>query len=111
MDDASGTSLRSQISSVFKHPHKRDLYIALADRWLPRYSEADSNQVELFRKLFSPERQARAARPDGGAGEAETTRTPKVDTSIADYVWLPITFDGDTPQIHWRDEWRIEDFD
>ena len=35
-DDVSRTSFRSQISCVFKHPHKHDLYIALADRWLPQ---------------------------------------------------------------------------
>ncbi|WP_229073323.1 hypothetical protein [Actinoplanes sp. DH11] len=52
------TSYRSQISSVFQHPGKKDLYIALAD-----------------------------------------------------YVWLPIRFDGDRPVIDWHDEWRIEDYD
>jgi hypothetical protein len=34
--DPTRTSFRSQISCVFKHPHKKDLYIALADRWLPQ---------------------------------------------------------------------------
>jgi hypothetical protein len=33
------------------------------------------------------------------------------DTSIADYVWLPLRFDGDMPLIDWLDEWRIEDYD
>src|SRR5439155_6093952 len=33
-DDPTQTSYHSQISSVFKHPHKKDLYIALADRWI-----------------------------------------------------------------------------
>ena len=29
-------SFHSQISSVFKVPGKKDLYIACADRWLPK---------------------------------------------------------------------------
>lgn len=33
------------------------------------------------------------------------------DLSIADYVWLPITFRGDRVTIDWRDEWKIEDWD
>src|SRR4029079_12425151 len=32
--DDSRTSFRSQISSIFAHPHRRDLYIAIADRWV-----------------------------------------------------------------------------
>src|SRR5690606_32475371 len=34
VNDQTNTSFRSQISSVFKHPKKKDLYIALADRWI-----------------------------------------------------------------------------
>ncbi len=33
------------------------------------------------------------------------------NTSIADYVWLPVRFDGDMPVLDWHDEWRVEDFD
>ena len=31
-------------------------------------------------------------------------------TAIADYVWLPIRFDGAYPVIEWLDEWRVEDY-
>ncbi|MFJ3673482.1 family 43 glycosylhydrolase [Streptomyces sp. NPDC090106] len=103
-DDDSRTSYRSQLSSVFKHPHKKDLYIAIADRWLPTLPAERSNQTELFRRMFAGEDRAtiEADAPDEFIDP---------DTSIADYVWLPITFDGDRPLIHWHDEWRIEDFD
>lgn len=33
-DDRNGDSFDSQFSSVFQHPFKRDLYIALGDRWM-----------------------------------------------------------------------------
>ena len=29
---------------------------------------------------------------------------------IADYVWLPIRFDGEMAYLDWKDEWRIEDY-
>jgi hypothetical protein len=49
--DASGTSYRSQISSVFRHPHKKDLCIALADRWLPHLApEVDEPIQEEMRR-------------------------------------------------------------
>jgi hypothetical protein len=35
----------------------------------------------------------------------------KINTSVADYVWLPIRFDGEIAYIDWKDEWRIEDYE
>ena len=95
--DGNHTSFRSQISSVFRHPHKQDLYIALADRWLPTRSPQESNQAERFRAYFSGE-------------QPDAMTLPEVDTSIADYVWLPLRFTGDMPGIDWHDEWRLEAF-
>jgi hypothetical protein len=36
---------------------------------------------------------------------------PDQDTSIADYVWLPVRFDGDMAYLDWKDEWRIEEYE
>lgn len=33
------------------------------------------------------------------------------NTSIADYVWLPLRFEGEKVCIDWLDEWRIEDYE
>ena len=33
------------------------------------------------------------------------------ETRIADYVWLPITWNGDRPEIHWLDEWSPDDYE
>lgn len=98
--DASGTSFRSQVSSVFKHPTRPDLYIAVADRWLPHLSEGESDQTEAFRRYFAEKEQ-------GGTGASLPPQ--EFDTSVADHVWLPLRFDGDMPVIEWHDEWRIED--
>ena len=109
--DASHTSYRSQISSVFRHPHKKDLYIALGDRWLPDVSSAESNKVELFRELFAGD-PSRPELDDGGTAEHDAPAPPlQEDISRADYVWLPIRFDGKMPVIYWLDEWRIEDYE
>ncbi|NUT98025.1 MAG: family 43 glycosylhydrolase [Saccharothrix sp.] len=97
--DPTATSFRSQISSVFKHPAKKDLYIALADRWLPDVSAETAREAPaVFRRLFTD-----TATP---ADIAFAGR--EFDTSRADYVWLPFRFDGDTPVLDWHDEWRIE---
>ena len=33
------------------------------------------------------------------------------NTAIADYVWLPIRFEGEMPVIDWKDSWRWEDYE
>ena len=100
-DDPTRTSFQSQISSVFKHPHKKDLYIALADRWLPKVHVDAGLVAKQFADHFS------------GAAEATTGRAlPRYpDTSIANYVWLPIRFEGDMAYLDWKDEWRVEDYE
>jgi hypothetical protein len=101
-DDASRTSYQSQVSSVFKHPGKQDLYIALADRWLPRYTADSAAALEIHERAFWP---------GSGHDHADIPDLTETDTSIADYVWLPIRFDGDRALLDWHDQWRIDDFD
>ncbi|OQB13606.1 MAG: Glycosyl hydrolases family 43 [Firmicutes bacterium ADurb.Bin193] len=112
-NDPSRTSFNSQISSVFKHPYKKDLYIALADRWitdLPARSgglfetgEQYQKTADWYESLFNPDKE----KPSG----ENQFPDKKVNTSIADYVWLPVKFDGDIPYLEWYDQWRIEDFE
>lgn len=107
-DDPTRTSFRSQISCVFKHPLKQDLYIALADRWLPQRPDTMPNVYDsvaaMARGGAVPDR---VSSPDDAAGMAAGSGE---NTAIADYVWLPISFDGDIPRIDWLDEWRVEDY-
>ncbi|MFJ4029602.1 family 43 glycosylhydrolase [Paenarthrobacter sp. NPDC089989] len=99
-DDPSETSFRSQISCVFKHPGKNDLYIAMADRWYPDLSPEESDARGMFERQFAGNPLPDDVPEDLGAA----------DTSRADYVWLPFTFEGDLPVLRWADEWRIDDF-
>ena len=32
------------------------------------------------------------------------------NTSISEYVWLPIRVDGEMAYIDWKDSWRLEDY-
>jgi len=102
VNDPDHNSFHSQISSVLKVEGK-DLYIAIADRWLTDLPEDLPNVDQLFVRLFDP------VNPDLSVLDEFNTLTQK-DTSKADYVWLPVTFENGVPKLHWRDEWRIEDF-
>ena len=33
------------------------------------------------------------------------------NTSIAEYVWLPLNLKGEYPVIEWKDEWKVEDYE
>ncbi|MCR5101614.1 MAG: family 43 glycosylhydrolase [Butyrivibrio sp.] len=107
--DVSNTSFHSQISSVFKVEGKRDLYIACADRWKPDSMDTKYEDYAIvFEKMFSPDSREEMADLFKTMGESMNI---KDDTSIADYVWLPIRFTDDGPKIEWIDSWKIEDYE
>jgi hypothetical protein len=107
--DSSGTTFNSQITSVLKVPGK-DLYIACADRWnpqwwVPKLSKQIIKGMERHFAGYTPDLSPKEEHPLPGV---ETIH--KENTSIARYVWLPIDWYGDKPTIHWRDEWRWEEY-
>ncbi len=102
--DIEHTSFRSQITSVFKHPGKKDLYIALADRWLTDLPKTLPDIAGAFDAAY------RTPEPDYSKLEPLRGLT-KQNTSVADYVWLPVRFDGEMAYLDWRDEWRVEEFE
>ena len=116
-DDRSNTSYHSQISSVFKVPGKKDLYIACADRWLPREMHLNyENYAKRFEMIFNPDIEP-AERQQAYADFHQQPQDAAANTSIADYVWLPLRFIEPCAEyplgmviIDWHDEWRIEDF-
>ncbi|WP_373217886.1 family 43 glycosylhydrolase [Ruminococcus sp. 5_1_39BFAA] len=100
-NDDSHTSFHSQISSVFKVPGKKDLYIACADRWLPNLMELKYEEyAKQYEDYFNPETDT-------------DTISDNTDCQgcIADYVWLPLKFEEDRVVIEWMDEWRLEDYE
>ncbi len=127
--DKSQTSYHSQISSVFKVQGKKDLYIAAADRWLPKqmflsYEDYAGNFEAMFDTTCGKKADWEQARKKVTEHEQLTGKkvifSPecKDNTSIADYVWLPLRFlepDEEHPNgmvyIDWRDEWSLDEFE
>lgn len=112
--DNTNTSYHSQISSVFKVRGKKDLYVACADRWLPdRMFIAYEEYAEIFEKNFNPQSKERGSwkNIEKKLAERGITQEPKWCTSSADYVWLPLRFEGDMCYIDWLDEWNPEDYE
>lgn len=111
--DETNTSFHSQIRSVFKVPSKKDLYIALADRWLPDYMDIPYEKYkEWFYTRFhhpSPEERERILREEREL--VGTNDLYELDISKAQYVFLPIVFNGDMPQLYWREKWSIDEFE
>lgn len=109
--DVTLTSYHSQISSVFKVPGKKDLYIACADRWLPGEMEKKyEDYSKMFEMLFSSDEPEMVFGSDDAARDNHGWEQ-KENTSIADYVWLPIRFEGEMPIIEWKDSWKLEDYE
>ena len=104
-DDKSQTTYHAQISSVFKVPGKKDLYIACGDRWAPGEMNLQyQDYKQTFEAIFNPEADQSCLKPTGHSDQA-------LNTSLADYVWLPFRFDGDMAYLDWKDEWRIEEYE
>lgn len=106
-EDSTHTSFHSQISCIFKVEGKKDLYIAMADRWIPDHTEyAYEEYAPLFERAFSQHDPAAAAELGERFGEGG-----RRNTSIADYVWLPLRFEGERPVIEWKDSWSLDDYE
>jgi len=110
VNDYTRTSFQSQISSIFKVLNKKDLYIAIADRWMVGDLLYTYEQVEkAYFSVFQPD--VDKTKMDQIESLDIIKTTIAVNTSISDYVWLPLRFDGERPYIDWKDEWRLEDYE
>jgi len=111
-NDPSCASFNSQISKIFKVEGKNSLYIAMADRWLPEHP-VDARLADLFTRVVG----SRYAPTLYQATEAEcremyeTSLLETANTSLSEYVWLPVMVEKGKPVIRWYDSWKLEDFD
>lgn len=109
VDDSTMASFNSQFTQVFRLPD-RDFYIALADRWVPGYP-VDGERADLLRRCvasrYDPKHFQATEQEQMILAAAPMLET--ADTSIADYVWLPIAFaESGEPKILWKDYWTID---
>lgn len=111
VDDDSLSSFNSQIGQIFKVPGKKDLYLTVADRWVPEYPIDRERAMALRRATASRYYEEYQASKEDEEIMASSPMLTSANTSIADYVILPIDWSDGTPKIHWRDSFRLEDFE
>jgi len=110
VNDNSSASFNSQISAVFKHPKKEDLYIVLADRWIPDYVMTSEKYEWIAKTISSRFDKSIKVKLKDLIRLSKTPMLGNADTSKSRYVWLPLRFDGDIALIEWKDEWKAEDY-
>lgn len=115
VDDLTDASFNSQISYIFKHPEKKDLYISVADRWLPEYP-MDAEKVDWLKRTIGSnfDRTLKASFSEKMKMIFSSPVSPfakPANTSIADYVWLPLRFEGDRLLIDWKDAWSPDEYE
>lgn len=106
VNDDSCASFNSQISKIFK-VEGTDRFIAMADRWLPE-TPVDARLADIFVRVISSNYDPEHCQ----ATEQEkmemyaANKLENANTSISDYVWLPIEWEGDKPVLRWQDTWK-----
>lgn len=106
VDEPNVSSYNSQVSCIFKHPNK-DLYISLADRWVPDFVVDKETNDKLTRAIASNYDKKYKASLREKIWMMRSPLMGKANTSRSNYVILPISFEENMPVIHWQDEWKI----
>lgn len=115
VNDSTFSSFCSQITSVIRIPGKKNLYVALADRWLPQDVGTDIplKTIQAKEKAYlnhKPIPQDRTRKPVVRNREY-TLIGATHDVYNATYTFLPISFDANgIPRIEWKEEWKLEDY-
>lgn len=106
-------SFCSQITSVIKIPGK-DLYVAMADRWLPHTNKTDIPKKD-WQSFLTRYKDHRPYPKDFAtpkvADRFYTLVNPNQDVYKATYVFLPIVVKDGIPMIEWKDEWKLENYE
>ena len=114
VSDTYDDSFGSQIASVVKIPGK-NLYVALADRWLPQLAGTDIpvRTVKSYAERYKEHKPFDRDYSTPQTKDKTAMKRGKWDTTVdSRYVFLPVTFDADDkPTLVWQDEWRLEDYD
>lgn len=105
IDDASCASFNSQISKIFRIESNGN-FVAMADRWLPG-TPVDARLADVFTRViagtYAPDKYQATDEERKEMYAANKLET--ADTSVAEYVWLPIDWEDNRPVIRWRPEW------
>ena len=78
----------------------------MADRWVPEYVVTKAKYESLERVItFQYNSEIHPTEADYKVA-MDALFLGNANTSIADYVWLPLNLDGEYPTIEWKEEWR-----
>lgn len=86
-------------------------FIALCDRWVPEY-QVDAKRADIFRRVVASTNDPNYSCTDDERQQvANSPQMETANTSIADYVWLPVSFTAfqsgpAKPRIKWRAAWK-----
>ena len=108
VNDDSFATFNSQSSHVFQIAGT-DTLVMMADRWVPDFAMTKERYESFRRVIYS--RVDKSLKP-GLKDLLLLARAPMMgsaDTSKANYVWLPFSWDGGMPKLCWKDEWRTEE--
>ncbi len=111
VDDESSASFNSQISCVFHDPARPGLYLVMADRWVPEYVMTKKRYEQLERVISSQSNPEIHPSEEDYKTAMDAPFLGNANTSVAEYVWLPLNLKGEYPVIEWKDEWKIEDYE
>ncbi len=113
--DTTRTSYFSQITDVVKIPGKQNLYVVVADRWMPQLMGTMNS--ELITRGFAEHHKDGYPAPlnFGGIGYypdySQVLRADWDDIPDATYTFLPMQIREGMPIIEWRDEWSLDDYE
>lgn len=103
--DDSSASFNSQPSCAFRVEGTEQI-VVMADRWVPDYVMTKERYDAFVRAIYSRyDRKYKASFKDM-VTMLTSPMMGSADTSRARYVWLPVEWDDDVPQIRWRDAWN-----
>jgi hypothetical protein len=110
INDMSKASFNSQISQIFKL-HGSGQIIAVADRYMPE-GAPDGELSEKLQSLIASTNNSDETELTDVQREKITALQAKdlenCNTSISDYVWLPVTIKDGKVCVAWVDEWKPE---
>lgn len=108
-NDESCASFNSQVSFIFQDPQWDNFYLVMADRWVPKYVVTRKRYQQILCVVAHQSDKTYKPSLSDYLTVAGAPFLGTANTSIADYVWLPMCFEGETPVIDWHDRWIIEE--
>lgn len=108
VDDTSSASFNSQASCAFQVAGT-DKIIVMADRWVPEYVMTKERYDSFVRAIGQNYDKSLKASFKDMINMMKSPMMGSADTSIANYVWLPVEWEGEMPLIRWRDKWNLKE--